>query len=154
MADAFPVEASGALVAAALVFHQHIADPRPRPVPVPPVAPASAIKPNRSRKPTLGGLLPPSQAADRLNVTVEQLFAFVRDGELRYVNVGRGSKRPRYAFTDADIQELIDKRKTREVPCPCTSPKSPRRISGTTSRSLVVGFTARRAQQLAAKRKQ
>jgi hypothetical protein len=107
----------------------------------------------RPRKPTPDGLVLPPQAADKLNVTVEQLFGFVRDGELRYINIGRGSKRPRYAFTDADINELIEKRQTREATCPSTNPKSRRRISSTTSKSIVVGFTARREQQIAAKRK-
>ena len=108
----------------------------------------------RNPKPNVKAFLnSPSVAAQRLGVTVEQLFGFVHDGELRYVNVGRGSKRQRYAFTDDDINELIEQRKTREVACPSTSPKSRRHISGTTSKSVVVGFTARRAQQLAAKRK-
>ena len=55
----------------------------------------------------------PAEAAQRLNVTPEQVIGFAHDGELHYVNVGRGSKRPRYRFTDADIDELIEKRKQR-----------------------------------------
>jgi hypothetical protein len=39
-----------------------------------------------------------TQAAAYLNITPEQLLLFVGDGELRFVNVGRGKKRPRYRF--------------------------------------------------------
>jgi hypothetical protein len=109
--------------------------------------------PRKPRKTTPDGLNLPPQAASKLNVTVEQLMAFVRDGELRYINIGRGSKRPRYAFTDTDIVELIEKRQTREVQCLSTGPRNPRRISDTTSKSVVSGFTARRAAQIAAKPK-
>ena len=42
----------------------------------------------------LAALLLPAEAARRLGITVDQLFAFVRDGELRYVNMGRGHKAP------------------------------------------------------------
>jgi hypothetical protein len=114
--------------------------------------PARSVRAGTKREPTPDGLLLPPQAADKLNVTIEQLMGFVLDGELRYVNTGRGKKRPRYAFTDVDINELIERRQTREVPCPSTSQKSPRRFSGSTSKSVVVGFTAQRAARLAAKR--
>jgi excisionase family DNA binding protein len=110
----------------------------------------------RKRKAAFAGprlLLTTAEAADRLGITVEKLLAFVHDGQLRGINMGRGSKRPRYKFTEADISELIEKRKTQEVPCPSTNPKSPRRISGLTSKSVVVGFMDRRAAQIAAKRK-
>ena len=107
----------------------------------------------KRRKRPADGLLMPREAAERLGITVEQLSAFVHDGELHYVNVGRGSKRPRYRFTEADINELIEKRKELGKKCQSTDPKSPRRTSGSTSKSLVVGFTARRAAQIAAKLK-
>jgi hypothetical protein len=116
-------------------------------------AKAPASRPPHKPPTTPDGLLLPPQAAARLNVTVEQLFALVRDGELRYVNIGRGAKRPRYAFTDADINQLIEKRQTREATCPSIGPKNPRRISGSTSKSLVVGFTALRNAQIARKPK-
>ena len=48
----------------------------------------------RPRRPDVNALLhPPRVAAAKLSVTVEQLMGFVRDGELRYVNIGRGKKR-------------------------------------------------------------
>jgi len=99
------------------------------------------------------GLLTPAEAAARLRITEEQLSAFVRDGELRYVNMGRGTKRPRYRFTEADICELIEKRKEQDFQCLSSNRKSPHRTTGTTSKSVVVGFMDRRAAQIAAKRK-
>jgi hypothetical protein len=109
---------------------------------------------DQQRKPSPDALLlSPPEAADRLGVTVEQLTGFVSDGDLPYVNVGRGKKRPRYKFKPSDIDALIEARQTREVPCPSTNPKNRPRTSGTTSKSVVVGFTALRAAQLAARRK-
>ena len=114
-----------------------------------------AARKGRKRKPvTPGGLHDIPAAAARLGVTEEKLRAFVRDGELKYVNVGHGAKRPRYRFTDSDINELIEKRRQQDVPqCQSTSPKSPRRIICSTSYSTVVGLTALRAAQLAGKLK-
>ena len=63
-----------------------------------------------------GAPLTSAEAAARLGITIEQLSAFVHDGELRYVNVGRGTKRPRYRFTEADINEFIDNRKAAGEP--------------------------------------
>ena len=57
----------------------------------------------------------PKEAAERLQTSVEQLTGFVRDGELKYVNLGRGKKRPRRMFTDEDLDEFIERRKRREV---------------------------------------
>jgi hypothetical protein len=36
--------------------------------------------------------LTPKETALRLNITVEQLRAFTADGEINYVNLGRGKK--------------------------------------------------------------
>jgi excisionase family DNA binding protein len=102
---------------------------------------------------TDNALLLPAEAARRLRITLDQLFAFVRDGELRYVNVGRGTKRPRYRFTDGDINEWIEERKELEAPCPSTNRKNRHLTGGTTSKSVVNGFMARRAAQIAAKPK-
>lgn len=43
-------------------------------------------------------LLDPKEAAARLNITEEQVRAFARDGDLKFINMGRGAKRPRYRF--------------------------------------------------------
>jgi hypothetical protein len=98
-------------------------------------------------------LLLPAEAARRLRITPNQLFAFVRDGELHYINMGRGQKRPRYRFSEGDINGLIEKRKELEAPCPSTNRKNRHLTGGTTSKSVVNGFMARRAAQIAAKPK-
>jgi excisionase family DNA binding protein len=87
-------------------------------------------------------LLSPKQVGERLQVSPDQVKAFVRDGELRYVNTGRGRKRPRMMFTEADLEEFVERRKRKEVPlCPSTSARTARR-SPMTSSGAVVGFRA------------
>jgi hypothetical protein len=39
-------------------------------------------------------LLTPKETAARLRITEDQLAAFTADGEISYINVGRGKKRP------------------------------------------------------------
>jgi len=47
------------------------------------------------------------EAAKRLGASVDHVRALVDDGRLPYVNIGRGRKRPRYRFTDADLHEFV-----------------------------------------------
>ncbi len=98
------------------------------------------------------GLLMIDQAAAYLGITDDQVAAFVADGELSYINLGRGKKRARYRFTIPDLQAFIEHRRRREVFCRSTSPKS-RRSTTSTARSEVVGFMAARAAQLGKKPK-
>ena len=106
-----------------------------------------APKPKREAK-----LLTLDDAAQHLNVTSDQVTAFVQDGELRYINVGRGKKRPRMRFTVADLDEFIEARRRRDVACQST--RNPTHRSTTsTSKSEVIGFTALRAARLAGTRK-
>ena len=75
-------------------------------------APAPAATKPRRRAPASiptdpDALLTAAQAAAKLNATIEQVMAYVEDGSLRYVNIGRGSKRPRYRFTQSDLNEFI-----------------------------------------------
>ncbi len=73
----------------------------------------------RARSSIPNGLRTPAEAAARLQISMKQLRAFVRSGELRYVNVGRGSKKPRIRFTDADLTEFIAAHTQRNnPPCP------------------------------------
>lgn len=96
-------------------------------------------------------LLTPKQAADRLTITVDQLSGLVQDGEITYINVGRGKKRPRRRYTIPDLDDFEERRRRREA-CQFTRPKSRPSIS-TISKSEVVGFTARRNALLEKKRK-
>jgi excisionase family DNA binding protein len=96
-------------------------------------------------------LLTADQAAAYLGVTVEQLTAHVKGGAIKYINVGRGEKKPRYRFTRADLDTFKSDRTTTEQPCPSSSRKNPRHTTGSISKSNVVGFTALRAARLAKK---
>jgi excisionase family DNA binding protein len=98
------------------------------------------------------GLLMTGQAAAYLGITDDQVAAFVQDGELNYINVGRGKKRARYRFTIPDLQEFIERRRRREVLCRSTSQKG-HRTTTSTSRPEVIGFMAARAAQLGKKPK-
>ena len=96
-------------------------------------------------------LLNRKQAAKKLDISEDQVTGLVLDGELSYINVGRGRKRPRMRFAEEDLEELIARRRRREAYL-STSPKSHRSTS-TTSGSEVIGFTARRNAKLAKKPK-
>jgi excisionase family DNA binding protein len=97
-------------------------------------------------------LLTVDQAAAYLGITDDQVAAFVRDGSLDYINVGRGTKRPRIRFTKPDLDGFIDRRRQKEVVCLSTKRKTRRSITST-SNSVVVGFVDRRNAQRAAKPK-
>jgi hypothetical protein len=103
----------------------------------------------------MSDLLTLEETAARLKSTREQVMGFVDDGDLIYINVGRGKLRPRYRFSPTDIDDFEETRRTRKEPnsCQFTDRKSPRRIIGSTFSSTVVGFTARRNVQLAKKPK-
>ena len=96
-------------------------------------------------------LLDGKEAAKRLKITEDQLAALVQDGEISYINVGRGKKRPRRRYAEEDLQELIERRRRRET-CLSGNPKT-RRTTGSTSGSAVIGFTALRNARLAKKRR-
>ncbi|WP_082025600.1 helix-turn-helix domain-containing protein [Methyloceanibacter caenitepidi] len=86
-------------------------------------------------------LLTPSEAAARLNVSRKTLDAHVKAGELLFINVGRGSNKPRRRFTESDLADFIEARREREIPCRSTDRKA-RRSTTTTSKCEVVAFTA------------
>ena len=91
-------------------------------------------------------LLTPKEAAARLAITLEQLTALVFDGEIAYIAIGRGQKRPRRRFTEADIEEFIERRRRREMPFHATlhAHRSRRRSAETAE---PVGFMARLAAE-------
>jgi excisionase family DNA binding protein len=87
------------------------------------------------------------EAAKKLYISEEQARGLVQDGELQFINVGRGKKRPRMRFTEADLDDLIERRRRKSEPCLFTNRKS-HRFTSTTSKPAVIGFTARRNAQL------
>jgi excisionase family DNA binding protein len=110
----------------------------------------SAIKRQRRVPPTPpDGLRTPDEAARKLGCSVKTLNAHVAAGALRYVDIGHGKKRRRIRFTDADINQT-----RKDLPCPSTRTETVgRRISTSTSKCEVIGFTARRNARRAAKPK-
>src|SRR6516162_1475905 len=101
----------------------------------------------------MGVLRTPKEAAERLQISVDQLTGFAEDGEVRYVNVGRGKKRPRRRYTDDDLDEFIERRKRKEAGlCPSTNQPS-RRTGNMTSKSEVIAFSARPNARTAGKPK-
>jgi hypothetical protein len=98
-----------------------------------------------------GGLLTAAQAAARLTCSVKTLDGHVRAGELKYLTLGRGTKRPRRRFDPADLDALIAARKKEAPPCSTTSPAP--RIGTTTSRGAVIAFTDLQSRRPSAKPK-
>jgi hypothetical protein len=119
--------------------------------------PASAMRPaagegERSESVGLMSLLNLKQVAERLGCSEEQARGLVEDGDLPFINIGRGKKRPTMRFSDEDIQTLIERRRRTRTPCLSTSPRNHRSIS-MTSRPEVIGFMAQRNARLAERQK-
>ncbi|WP_353703632.1 helix-turn-helix domain-containing protein [Bradyrhizobium sp. INPA03-11B] len=97
-------------------------------------------------------LLRPREVAARLGVSPKTLDGYADAGDIRYIDLARGNKNKRRAYTEDFITEFIERRTKRDVPCPSTSRKV-RRTTTSISKSNVIGFTARRAMRAAAKLK-
>jgi predicted site-specific integrase-resolvase len=91
-------------------------------------------------------LMSPKVAAARLLISVKTLMGHVRDGGIRYVNVGRSDRRPRYAFSDSDLAEFETNRSRRNVGGTYAA-----RSTSSTFNGEVVAFTALRNKRVAAK---
>jgi hypothetical protein len=111
--------------------------------------------PPRQRKVRLAppdGLRTLGEAAAKLGCSIKTLNGHVAAGDLRYVIIGRGTKRPRKMFTDSDINAFIAAQTRKDFPCPSTAPA--KRLTGIlTSNTVVIGFTARRNARLGVKPK-
>ena len=100
------------------------------------------------------GLRTPAEAARKLHCSIKTLNAHVAAGDLRYVIIGKGAKRPRKMFTDADLNEFIANQTRKDVPCPSTRTETAaRRTSTSTSKSKVIGFMEARSRRRAVKPK-
>src|SRR5262245_33870793 len=90
-----------------------------------------------------GPLLTTKEVAADLQCSRKTLLGHVKDGSLRYVNVGRGEVRPTYRFFSDDVAEFKLRRAKRDAPCRSISTK--RRRSGiSTSKCEIIAFTALR----------
>ena len=88
------------------------------------------------------------QTARKLGISEDQVRGFVKAGELRFINLGLGKKRPRMRFTQTDLDDFIERRGQRIVQCLSIDRRS--HLTGSmTSRPGATGFTARRNAQLA-----
>src|SRR5262245_4449244 len=106
------------------------------------------------RVPPPAGLKTAGQAAAKLGCSIKTLNGHVASGALRYVVIGHGTKRPRRMFADTDLDDFIANHTRKDVPCPSISTETvARRISTSTSKCEVIGFTARRNARRAAKPK-
>ena len=68
----------------------------------------------------------PSEVAERLRVTAEQVRCLIRTGQLAAVNVGTGPKRPLYRITPDAVAEFLARR---AQPVPVTRRHPPRRLA-------------------------
>jgi excisionase family DNA binding protein len=62
-------------------------------------------------------LLTPREAAAKLRCSIKTLNGHVASGELRYVQIGQGKKRPRRRFTRSDLEALIQHQTREESLC-------------------------------------
>jgi hypothetical protein len=118
------------------------------PVPVKPRHP----KPKPVRAPDPNDLLTKREAASRLRCSEKTIDAHAASGVLRYVLIGRGSKRKRKMFAPADLTAFIEAQTRKDTPCP--SPATcVRRSTDSIFGSQVLAFTARRNAGPGGKRK-
>src|SRR5262249_30659954 len=133
------------------VNHRHDIHYVPPHTPLPELAPAAPAKGAPSRR-GRGHFFPPHnflitlhEIRARLPVSSKQVWKLMDDGELRYINVGRGSKYRTMRVAPVDIDACIErlaKRNSRQEPAaPVT--KGGRYLRGSDS-AEVIGFTQRR----------
>jgi hypothetical protein len=102
--------------------------------------------------PPPGGLRTAAEAAHKLHCSVKTLNGHVASGDLRYVSIGKGTKRRRKMFTDADLNEFIAAQTRKVTPCPSTKTRA-RHSGNSTSSGTVIDFTAPRKPPTSAKPK-
>ncbi|MBX5112738.1 helix-turn-helix domain-containing protein [Rhizobium lentis] len=95
-------------------------------------------------------LLLPAEAAEQLRISQRQLRDLTDDGLLRWINVGRGSKRATRRYTQEDIDEF--KKRQAQTSCPSTSAPA-RKPTPTISSSGAVDFLAILAKRKSEKQK-
>jgi hypothetical protein len=99
------------------------------------------------------GLRSADEAAAKLGCSIKTLKGHVASGALTYVSIGRGSKRMRRMFTDADLDAFIEAQTRKDVPCRSFATHA-RRTGISTSSGEVIAFTAQPRPRPAVKPKQ
>ena len=69
-----------------------------------------------------GPFLTPNAVAERLALDVDAVRGFIATGQLAAVNVGRGTRKPRWRIDPLDLDRFLETRRTAPTPKP-----SPRR---------------------------
>ncbi len=95
-------------------------------------------------------LLSRREVANGMHVSPETVDGYVKDGELAYVNVGRGKKRERRMFEESAVYDLIENRKRRGNGCISTKTGNRnigRRKSGSRGHNIVDLRDARIAER-------
>jgi hypothetical protein len=114
------------------------------------------VQKRRQRKPRQSspdGLKTAAQAATKLNCSIKTLNAHVAAGDLRYVIIGKGTKRPHRMYAAADLDEFIANQ-TRKVTPACPSTAGRARHTGTSiSGAEVIDFRLPRKQPTNGKQK-
>ena len=98
------------------------------------------------------GLRTPAEAARKLRCSIKTLNAHVAAGDLRYVSIGKGTKRTRKMFTDADLNEFITNQTRKDLPCLSDATRA-RRSGNTASKSEIVSFSEVQKKRRGAKPK-
>jgi hypothetical protein len=63
---------------------------------------------------------------------LESVYAFIRQGLLRPVNVGTGGKRPCWRFSEADLTAFVERRRATPTPPPAATRRRARQPKPTT----------------------
>ena len=63
-----------------------------------------------SPKESTGGPLTVKAVADQLGVAVETVSDWIKSGQLKASNVGKGTKRGRYRIQESDLEEFLENR--------------------------------------------
>jgi hypothetical protein len=89
------------------------------------------------------GLRTMHEAAARLGCSEKTLKGHLARGEIGYIAIGHGLKRPRRMFADTDIDAFIANQSRKDAPCPSTGARA-HHIGNSTSSGEVIDFTAPR----------
>ena len=85
-------------------------------------------------------------AAGKLGMSVKSMMKHVREGRLRFINIGTVDRKA-YRFTTYNLTTFIEKQKTTETP-ECQSTKALKaHFTGTISKSTVVAFSVYQSQK-------
>ncbi|MBF9233971.1 helix-turn-helix domain-containing protein [Microvirga sp. BT350] len=99
----------------------------------------------------MGKLLTMAEAADELRICERTLREHVRQGDIAYIAIGRGTHRRRRMFDQDDLTDFKERQRRRDK-CLSTNTKT-HRTTITTSNIKVVALPVQRAARAAAKPK-